>query len=72
VAEVIRCSGKQYDPTVVTAFLTVVKTQGNDFFVNSAAKVAQELHASEKMNVAYRLGYVKKSMAHLVKSPVSA
>lgn len=72
VAEVIRCSGKQYDPTVVTAFLTVVKTQGNDFFVNSAAKVAQELHASEKMNVAYRLGYAKKSMAHLVKSPVSA
>ncbi|MCE7983055.1 MAG: HD-GYP domain-containing protein [Caldilinea sp. CFX5] len=72
VAEVIRCSGKQYDPTVVTAFLTVVQTHGRDFFVNSAAKVAQELQDSEKLNVAQRMGYAQKSMAHLVKSPIGA
>lgn len=71
VAEVIRCAGKQYDPTVVTAFLTVVQTHGKDFFVNSAAKVAQELQADEKLNVAYRVGHAKKSMAHLAKLPVS-
>lgn len=72
VAEVIRCSGKQYDPTVVTAFLTVVQTHGRDFFVNSAAKVAQELQDSEKLNVTYRMGYAKKSMAHLVNPSFSA
>lgn len=72
VAEVVRCSGKQYDPAVVTAFLTVVQTHGRDFFINSAAKVAQELQDDERLNVAYRMGYAKKSMAHLVKPPLSA
>lgn len=72
VNEVVRCAGKQYDPTVVAAFLTVVKTHGNDFFINSAAKVAQELQDSEKLNTTYRIGYAKKSMAHLLKPLTNA
>jgi hypothetical protein len=36
VNEIVNCSGKQFDPTVVSAFLSVLKDRGDDFVVNSA------------------------------------
>lgn len=67
VAEVVHCAGKQYDPVVVRAFVSVANTKGKDFFINSAAKVAQELQVGEALDPACRVGYAKKSMAHLIK-----
>lgn len=65
VVEVSRCAGKQYDPAVVRAFVTVAQIHGNDFFINSAAKVAQEWQLSEKLDATERIWYAKKSMAHV-------
>ena len=61
--EVIRSSGKQYDPDVVTAFVAMVEEKDRDFFRNSAAvvdravRVAMAADADE--NVRY---FLKKSM----------
>ncbi|MBX3012880.1 MAG: HD-GYP domain-containing protein [Caldilineaceae bacterium] len=60
--EVVRCAGQQYDPTVVAAFQSVVNTHGEEFFINSAAKIARELQNGEPMDVTHRIGYAKKSM----------
>lgn len=65
VTEVSRCAGKQYDPVVVQAFVLVAQTHGDDFFINSAAKVAQEWQLSEKLDATERIWYAKKSMAHV-------
>jgi len=62
VEEVVRCSGAQFDPQVVTAFLHVVKQQGDEFFVNSASAVARDLAATGALNTLDGLCYVKKSM----------
>lgn len=62
VEEVVRCSGSQFDPQVVTAFLRVVKQNGDDFFVNSASAVARDLEATGALNTLDGLCYVKKSM----------
>ncbi len=63
VNEVTRCAGQQYDPAVVAAFLVVAQSRGRDFFVNSAAQIAHELHSDKLMDVTRRIGYAKKSMA---------
>lgn len=65
VAEVSRCAGKQYDPAVVQAFVAVAEARGNDFFINSAAQIAQELKMVERLDATERIWYVKKSMAHI-------
>lgn len=67
VAEVIRCAGKHYDPNVVTAFVSVANTKGKDFFINSAAIVAQKLQVDESLDARCKLRYAKKSMRHIVK-----
>lgn len=67
VKEVVRCAGQQYDPSVVTAFLSVANTRGSDFFINSASKIAHELQNGEAMDVTRRIGYAKKSMTRAVK-----
>lgn len=66
VAEVSRCAGKQYDPAVVQAFVAVAEARGNDFFINSAAQIAQELKMVERLDATGRIWYVKKSMAQLI------
>lgn len=71
IAEVIRCSGKQYDPTVVAAFVAVAQSKGKEFFINSAAKVAQELDAGETLDTVRKIGYAKKSMARTLKLPIA-
>lgn len=65
VAEVSRCAGQQYDPAVVRAFVAVAEARGDDFFINSAAKVAQELKIGETCEATERIWYVKKSMARM-------
>lgn len=65
VAEVIRCSGKQFDPVVVTAFLAVVQSQGADFFVNSAAAIARNLEQTGGLKTLADRCYAKKSMLSL-------
>ncbi len=62
VDEVIRCSGAQFDPQVVEAFLRVVKSHGSDFFVNSASTVARQLEEQGNFDTLDGLCYVKKSM----------
>jgi putative nucleotidyltransferase with HDIG domain len=66
VKEVVRCAGQQYDPHVVTAFQYVARTRGTDFFINSAAKIANELQNGEPINITHRIGYAKKSMVRTV------
>lgn len=65
VAEVSHCAGKQFDPAVVRAFVTVAEARGDDFFINSASKVAQELKIGEKPGTTERIWYAKKSMAQM-------
>jgi putative nucleotidyltransferase with HDIG domain len=42
VAEVRRCAGTQFDPTVAEAFARIVEHKGDQFIVNSAHAVAQK------------------------------
>jgi HD-GYP domain-containing protein (c-di-GMP phosphodiesterase class II) len=62
MAEVPRCSDKQFDPAVVKAFLAVVEEKGQSFFKNSAVTVdrAVLLAGMGTVNTASR--YLKKSM----------
>ncbi|MEZ4682449.1 MAG: hypothetical protein R2932_50410 [Caldilineaceae bacterium] len=62
VEEVTRCSGSQFDPLVVEAFLRVVKSHGSDFFVNSASAIAHKLEEQGDFGTLDGLCYVKKSM----------
>lgn len=62
VEEVVHCSGRQFDPAVVTAFLTVAKERGSQFFINSASAVTQELQQSGAGNSVIDRCYVKRSM----------
>lgn len=62
IAEVTRCSGSQFDPQVVEAFLTVTKTHGDGFFVNSASTVAHQLEETGAMDTLDKRCYIKKSM----------
>ena len=58
VAEIKRCSGTQFDPNVVTAFLSLVEERGRDYFMNSAASVDNTFGLMVKDKVRY----LKKSM----------
>jgi len=61
VQEVKRCSGQQFDPVIVNAFLCVAETHGTEFFINSAAKVAQELTGSIPTETPDTYTHAKKS-----------
>lgn len=60
--EVERCSGFQFDPQVVAAFLDLAKERGNAFFKNSAAAVDESIQATDIESVSQRLRYMKKGM----------
>ena len=48
VSELKRCSGKQFDPTVVEAFLRVIARDGNILVANSADEVARSQERATK------------------------
>ncbi len=54
IAEIKRCSGTQFDPAVVQAFLEVMQAQNETFLVNSAQEVMQKMsverHALQEQN----------------------
>ncbi len=60
--EVDRCSGAQFDPIVVEAFLKVVEKRGESFFTNSAKRVDMSLAKNGIIKPAQELHYLKKSM----------
>ncbi len=62
IEEVIRCSGAQYDPEVVKAFLAVYESQGAEFFMNSATRVDRALARNGIVKPPGDLRYLKKSM----------
>jgi len=62
IAEVIRCSGSQFDPQVVEAFLAVTKRHADGFFINSASSVAKQLAESGALDTLDGRCYAKKSM----------
>jgi len=62
IAEVKRCSGTQFDPQVVEAFLDVAQKYGEEFFINSASTVAHELEKTGALETLDGRCYVKKSM----------
>ena len=62
VEEVVRCSGSQFDPQVVQAFLQVVQSRGDTFFVNSASAIAHKLEESGAVDTLDGRCYLKKSM----------
>ncbi len=70
IMEVKRCSGTQFDPKVVEAFLAVTKKHGEEFFVNSASAIAHELEETGALSTLDDRCYVKKSMisSHLQKA----
>ncbi len=73
IQEVKRCSGQQFDPGVVSAFLRVAETHDTDFFINSAAKVAQGLSTHAFVENQDIHSHAKKSVAlRLLKTPVSS
>lgn len=60
--EVSRCSGKQFDPAVVKAFLAVMEKKGPDFFKNSADSVDRVVLPGEAQTASASPRYLKKSM----------
>ncbi|MCB0063553.1 MAG: HD-GYP domain-containing protein [Caldilineaceae bacterium] len=65
IEEVKRCSGAQFDPQVVDAFLEVTEKHGSEFFINSASRVARELEKSGAFDSLDGICYAKKSMIAL-------
>jgi putative nucleotidyltransferase with HDIG domain len=49
--EILRCSGTQFDPHVVDAFLALVEQEGVDYFKNSAAAVDKALILKGKKRI---------------------
>jgi hypothetical protein len=47
IAEVERCAGTQFDPTVAEMFIRVAEREGPNFVVNSARTVAEQYANSE-------------------------
>jgi putative nucleotidyltransferase with HDIG domain len=62
MAEVGRCSGTQFDPDVVAAFISVTKVKDRYFFKNSATTVDNVLQMNEVTGVSREARYLKKSM----------
>jgi HD-GYP domain-containing protein (c-di-GMP phosphodiesterase class II) len=50
IAEVKRCAGTQFDPTIVEIFVRIVEREGTQFMINSAQMVTQR-QASKLGNV---------------------
>jgi putative nucleotidyltransferase with HDIG domain len=65
ITEVKRCSGTQFDPQVVEAFLDVAQKQGESFFINSASTIARELEKTGILDTLDGRCYVKKSIISL-------
>ncbi len=49
MSELKRCSGKQFDPAVVEAFLRVIARDGTSFVVNSADEVARSQELAKNL-----------------------
>jgi putative nucleotidyltransferase with HDIG domain len=62
VEEIQGCSGTQFDPQVVAAFLALAQVRGNAFFKNSAATVDKSIQDTGIANFSHSLRYMKKSM----------
>lgn len=73
IDEVIRCSGTQFDPQVVDAFLEVARNHGDEFFINSASKIAYDLDRNGALDTLDGFCYAKKSMIarHLQKQAIN-
>ncbi len=72
VQEVKRCSGKQFDPVVVSAFVRVAEIRGAELFINSAAKVAQQLNQQALRSPEDTQTHAKRSMAiHSLKTTLN-
>lgn len=63
IEEVKRNAGKQFDPRVAAAFLAVAESQGSALFINSAAKVSQDLKFIDPVIGAEWPYLAKKSMS---------
>lgn len=70
IEEVKRCSGAQFDPQVVEAFLKVTQKRGSEFFINSASAIAKQLEENGSLDTLDGICYAKKSMIaiHLQKA----
>lgn len=64
IEEVKRCSGTQFDPAVVKAFLRVHEKRGAAFFKNSATRVDSTLALNGVVKPEADLRHLKKSMLH--------
>jgi HD-GYP domain-containing protein (c-di-GMP phosphodiesterase class II) len=42
IAEVQRCAGSQFDPTIAHAFIRIAERERNHFVINSARKVTSQ------------------------------
>lgn len=62
IAEVQRCSGTQFDPQVVAAFMDLAAEKGEAYFKNSAAAVDEAVQAAGSRDISRSLRYLKKSM----------
>lgn len=62
VEEVRRCSGTQFDPQLLEAFLALADEKGPDFFKNSASSVDQIVRETGIEDFSLSLRYLKKSM----------
>jgi putative nucleotidyltransferase with HDIG domain len=60
--EVRHCSGNNFDPQVVAAFMALAQERGDEFFKNSATTVDKFIDEKGKENFSHRLRYMKKSM----------
>lgn len=62
MGEVARCSGTQFDPDVVAAFISVTKEKDGDFFKNSAATVEKIMKLRGSTIGREGARYLKRSM----------
>ena len=62
IEEIKVCSGKQFDPAVVEAFMAVVNVKDRSFFNNSAATVDNKVGMIGIATGSKTLRYLKKSM----------
>ena len=60
VSELKRCSGKQFDPAVVEAFLRVIEREGASIVVNSADQVSRNQQRLGKGEFSVRPGFVRE------------
>jgi putative nucleotidyltransferase with HDIG domain len=61
-SEIVRCSGKQFDPIVVEAYLQICEEKGEEFLRNSASVVAGAIQEEGFILVDHQMPYLKKGM----------